>query len=301
MNDVDVYTKATARDYIYVDGPRVRSRLSQFAGGLPKEESGKRSESWQAGFSQVFVGSRSGGKEAQETRSLSDLHAAMLEDEAQAAGMLPDVTEHAAKAKKWFKARFRNIFEPGSLFKIHAPTQLTAPDEIVQLFSRMAALGAPDEMIEQMQGIVGSLYGKNLSIRIFPVDQTDPSRTFSGLFSDRDEYIGNESPLLIPRFGSSTPPLTVIAQVTRVSTQQDEPASATQSQLETLKNQMISGNSSVNRSGLESMLREMVKMLESSGVLESPMWPAIGILPLAVYRTVAATDPEFLGVSVPDE
>lgn len=300
MSELDVYTEMTARDYVYVDEPRVRSRLSQLMGGLPTEESGQRSSAWQLGLNKVLAAQRSGTQQSTETRSLADLHAAMLEDQARAAGMLPNVTDLAKKPSRWFKKAFRNIFEPGSLFLVDAPTQLLAPDEIVALFTRMAAFGAPDGMIEQMEGIVGSLYGGSLAIRVFPCDPTDSMRTFAGLFADQGDYIGKERSLLIPRFGSSSPTLTVLAQVTRVSTQQEEPRAMNQDAMARLQASMMSDQSTINRSGLEGFLKEMVRMLESNGLLESPTWPAVGILPLAIYRTVGVTDPQFLGVDVPD-
>jgi DNA-binding HxlR family transcriptional regulator len=43
----------------------------------------------------------------------------------------------------------------------------------------------------------------------------------------------------------------------------------------------------LNRDVLESMMQQMLRMLESLGMLEAPQFPSVGVLPLAIYRNVA--------------
>jgi hypothetical protein len=109
------------RDYIYVDYPRVRSHLSQLAGGVPDEEQGKRSRAWQTGFRQIAFANRTNTEEITESRSLANLHAAMLEDEAFAAEMLPDLSEIASRESVWHKGKFRRLMQPGGLVKDSCP------------------------------------------------------------------------------------------------------------------------------------------------------------------------------------
>jgi hypothetical protein len=285
-----IETSRLVRDYIYVDYPRVRSHLSQLAGGVPDEEQGKRSKAWQSGFRQIAMATRTNTEEVTETRSLANLHAAMLEDEATAAGMLPDLSAIASKESVWSKGKFRRLLQPGGLIKIHAPTRIVAAAEITELITKFDAFSTANPIAEQVQQILGSLYGNQIGIRVFPCGPGIPEKVFAGLFADVDGYIGNERPLLIPRFGSDAQELTSILQITRLPNRVGDAQIVTRSSMEDIVRSFQATPDAVNRNVLESMLQQMLKMLESAGMLEAPQFPAVGVLPLAIYRNVAPID-----------
>lgn len=230
---------------------------------------------------------RTNQQQSTETRSLSNLHAAMLEDQAAAAMMLPDVSDIASKENVWRKNRFRNIFEPGALFKVHAPTLIVAASEITELVTQFDAFSADSSFSSQVSSLLSVLYGRNLGIRVFPCGTGVPEKVFSGLFADVADYIGDERPLLVPRFGSDAQDLTVIAQVTRRSAQATAAQPVTRESMEALTARFAEEGATFDRGTLETMLQQMLVMLETSGLLDAPQWPAIGILPLAIYRNVA--------------
>jgi hypothetical protein len=285
-----IETARLVRDYIYVDYPRVRSHLSQLAGGVPDEEQGKRSRAWQAGFRQIAMASRTDIEEVTESRSLANLHAAMLEDEAFAAGMLPDLSALASKESVWHKNKFRRLLQPGGLFKVHAPTRIIAADEVTELITQFDAFSTANPIAEQVRMILGSLYGKQLGLRVFPCGPGIPEKVFAGLFADVDGYIGDERPLLIPRFGSDAQELTSILQVTRLPGRSAETQTVLRSSMDDIVRSFQVTPDRVNRDSLENMLQQMLKMLESAGMLEAPQFPAVGVLPLAIYRNVAPVD-----------
>jgi hypothetical protein len=286
----EIETARLVRDYIYVDYPRVRSHLSQLAGGVPNEEQGKKSKAWQAGFRQIAMATRTDTEEVTETRSLANLHAAMLEDEAAAAGMLPDLSDLASKESVWNKGKFRRLLQPGGLIKVHAPTRIVAAAEITELITKFDAFSTANPIAEQVQMLLGSLYGKQLGIRVFPCGPGIPEKVFAGLFTDVDNYIGDERPLLIPRFGSDAQELTSILQITRLPSRTGDAQVVTRSSMEDIVRSFQTSPDRVNGNILESMIQQMLKMLESAGMLEAPQFPAVGVLPLAIYRNVAPVD-----------
>jgi hypothetical protein len=81
------------RDYVYVDTMRVRSLLAQTDDGLRDERSSTSSRSRRLRLGSKLTGYEHGRDLSEgETMSLADLHVSMLEESAEALGLLADVS-----------------------------------------------------------------------------------------------------------------------------------------------------------------------------------------------------------------
>jgi hypothetical protein len=112
---------------------------------------------------------------------------------------------------------------------------------------------------------------------------SDPECGFGGTLLDRSDYIEPERAAVFSRYGFEPTPPTVIASVARIP---ERSATVTPTfDAEAL----IRSQGSIDRSRLEEMALAMLSMFEGIGLTEAPVWPAIAVTPLAVYRTVAAS------------
>ncbi len=114
------------REYLFVDGPRVRSLVSQLRGGAPEtaSETGTRSSRLRAGL-KVLEGESGRQTGMEETRALDDLYVSMLEEDATALELLQDLSGKITLPKTWLRGKVR--LSPGELVRITAPTSLFDP------------------------------------------------------------------------------------------------------------------------------------------------------------------------------
>lgn len=138
-------------DYLYVDLPRVRSLVGQLYQGLPEkvDEISEKMSRWAIGAS-LAVAKVEGGKQAlgrtQESRSLAELHCALLEEAAEAAGALVDISDLAADPANWESRKVHKEASPSRIVRITGPTTLTDPQRFLSMldqFVEIAGLSTP--------------------------------------------------------------------------------------------------------------------------------------------------------------
>lgn len=305
------------REYLYIDSLRVRLLLAQLGDGLPEAESSSRGRSHRLQLNLARLGwDRERTQSDVESRSLSDLHVSMLEEAATALEVLEDVSESARVETNWLAdAAWRDDLRPGMFIRATAETRIIDPSAIMQTFLRLdraaptdvpgatktdeEQLGALLETmfageqspaqseLEQVAAMVGSLYGDGLSIRIQPFGEEDASRVFSGQITDASGFLAGERDALFSRLGPELHEWTTLAHVARA------PRSAsTVSDVATVvaginESSFVDATSgSLNRAGLEASLSSMAAFLEAMGLQDAPIFPAISIVPIAIYRTM---------------
>lgn len=275
------------REYLYVDEARIRSLLAQFGQGLAteKEVTSFRSKQLQLGL-KVLGSSLNDGNQESGRLALADLHVSMFEEDATALGMLADVSDVVTKSKNWKRGKLRNSLEPGMLLRVNAPTQLIDPQSIVEVFSNIDALSDEDSDFDEVAGFAKAMYGKSISLSIRPTDPPDATCSFLGMIPHTHTFSGLQRDLLFSQLGPEAPTLTSIVQIARVPTERDSGQPVLQI-LNDLGRQIVRADSkSLNREVLDDMLVQMMRAIEDYGMQSAPRWPAIGVVPLAIYRHV---------------
>ena len=135
------------RDYLYVDIGRTRSLLAQLYEGLPdkRERVDERQAKWTAGLRGLLgIGTLETGRQTTtrdtEQRTLGNLHFAMLEDLAEAAGYLHDISDAASIKSEWDSGSLHSTLTEGQLIRIKAPTQVINPHHFADVLLRMESL-----------------------------------------------------------------------------------------------------------------------------------------------------------------
>lgn len=277
------------RDYIYVDERRVQMLLAQFGGGLStdKEISRGRSSRIQAGLG-MMMGSRERSTSESERLSLADLNLSRLEEDALAMGMMADVSDRAGRPKFWKRGNIRNSIEPGSLLRVTAPTTLMDPSAIVSTMKQIDAFDddPSDSTFSEMMQMAEALYGDALAYSVRPAGADEPECAFIGSISHESTFGSLDRGLLFSRMGPDAPILTNVFMVSRIPTEREEGPSA-MDRLANIGQQIVrASDDRIDRNLLDDMMIQMMAVLEDFGAQKAPRWPAISVVPLAVYRNV---------------
>lgn len=285
------------REYLFVDAPRVRMLVSQLRGGAPettKSVTG-RSGSLRASL-KLLEGERASQRSEEDTIALSDLYVSMLEEDAEALGMLSDLSGRVNKPKFWKRGGLRRSLEPGMLLRVTAPTRLMDASGLVRIWrSFEAAIGDDGDGFEQMVVIVEALYGENLPVTVMPCGPSEPSSAFLGVIGHGTDYVALDRASLLSRIGPDTPDLTTIMQLARVPTERENTRRPTQALVADIMRRFQADGDSIDRSAFDEFLLEMMRMTEDHGLQSAPRWPAVAMTPLAIYRQMPAAP------SLPDE
>lgn len=274
------------REYIYVDSNRVRSLLAQMSDGLPDEKATSKSRSFtlRAGLKLNGI-ERGQGSTSSETLSLADLHVSLLEEAATALGMLPDLSERASKEKFWLRGKVRKSLEPGTLLRVTAPALIVDPSSIMNsLRGFQSAMDDDDDEFSQILAIVEALYGSAIALSIRPTDVSSARCAFVGNIPLDHGFTPMIRDLLLSRIGPDPVQVTSLVQVARVPTENESAASA-EEQLDQLGERIKRMSAdSLDRGLLDGVVSQMGGMLEQYGLAAAPKWPAISVIPLAIYR-----------------
>ncbi|MDI6412782.1 hypothetical protein QLX52_28670 [Streptomyces albus] len=283
------------REYLYVDTPRVRSLLAQFAAGLPENRMSDRTKKWTASFSQIVGLGRERSTSDQETRSLADLHVAMLEEDAESLGLLSDVSIISQKKKNWNRGKLHRILSPGNFIRVTALTQIIDPASFAATARAMDSLGDDSSFSEQVTLVTEALYRGQLVFRVLPCGTDETEYRYTGIVADPGNYLSDERSALNARFGAKAQEWTTLALVSRVPEQNTAPPlSRFESAVQGLAGAFEGDPDRLDRGALESLIQEAARALEDFGLSEAPNWPAISVTPLAVYRNLS-------GFAVPTE
>ncbi|MZF88944.1 hypothetical protein [Streptomyces sp. SID5643] len=278
--------KASVREYLYVDTPRVRTLLAQLSFGLPEERKSERTRQWTASLTGLDGPQHDEGSREQEVRSLADLHVAMLEDAAEYAKMLLDVSDFSKKPKNWNRGRIHKALNPGSLIRITAPTSIIYPASFAASATALDSLSDDDTFSQDVGKIVRAMYGEHLTLRIYPCGEDDWEYQYSGVVSDPGGYLSGEKSVLFSRLGADPQMWTTVATVSRIPDRDHTPPTVRLEQVMTTLQQALE-NEEMSRRVLEKMIQESSRAMEGMGLSEAPTWPAVSVIPIAVYREVS--------------
>lgn len=265
--------------------------VSQLRGGAPASTTSTTGRSRRLRASlKILEGERSSQRSEEDTIVLSDLYVSMLEEDAEALGMLSDVSTRASKPKFWKRGGLRRTLEPGMLVRVNAPVRLMDASALVHVWRRFeAASDEGDEEFAQMMAMVEALYGENLALTVMPCGPDEPSNAFLGAMSHDTHYVALDRASLLSRIGPETPTLTSILQVSRVPTERDNATSSEALVAQMMQRLQQGGDDRLNRSAIDDFLMEMMRMTEDYGLQSAPRWPAVAVTPLALYRQVPQT------------
>lgn len=278
------------REYLFVDAPRIRMLVSQLRGGAPESTTSTTSRSGRLRASlKILEGERSSQRSEEDTIVLSDLYVSMLEEDAEALGMLSDLSDRASMPKFWKRGGLRRSLEPGMLLRVHAPVRLMDASALVRLWRKFEAASDDDDEFTQMMTMVEALYGENLALTVMPCGPGEPANAFLGVIGHGAEFVALDRGSLLSRIGPETPKLTTILQVSRVPSERDN-ATSSEALISQIALQLREdGEQRLNRSLIDDFLMEMMRMTEDSGLQSAPRWPAVAVTPLAIYRQVPQT------------
>ena len=282
------------REYVYVDTDRVRSLLAQMADGAPDEKAASTNRS-----SRLRLGMRFGSIESDrgsaegETLSLADLHVSMMEEAATALGLLADISDQIRRSKDWLRGKVRARLQPGMLLRITAPTLLLDPGSLMDTMRAFeTAVGeGDDDDFAQMLAMLEALYGPSLAVSIRPTNTDDGRAAFVGAIPADHQFTPMVRELLLSRIGPDPTEMTSVIQIARIPTERETTTTAAQ-QLAHLAQRLKNLDSDrLDRELLDNLVSQMSGLLEQHGFAAAPKWPAISIMPLAIYRNVLPTPP----------
>lgn len=263
--------------------------VSQLRGGAPETTKAVSGRSSRLRANLKFLeGERASQRGEEDTIALSDLYVSMLEEDAEAIGMLSDLSDRANKPKFWNRGGLRRTLEPGMLLRVSAPTRMMDASGLVRIWRNFeAATGDDDGQFEQMMAMVEALYGENLAVTVMPCGPNEPSAAFLGVIGHVTDHVALDRDSLLSRIGPDTPELTTIMQLARVPTERDNTRSA-QAVVADVMRRLKAGGHSVDRSAIDEFLLEMMRMTEDHGLQSAPRWPSVAMTPLAIYRQMPA-------------
>lgn len=283
------------RDYLFVDRQRVGSLLAQFAEGLPSERTSgsSRSRRLQLGLDKFFTHERGAERLDSQTLALADLHVSQLEENAEALGMLADVSEKVEKRKNWLRGKVRSRFEPGMLLRVTAPTQISDVSTIVGSFQSLATVfeghdeeGTFSEIQEGIQQLK-ALYGESISVSIRTAGEDDYEVGFVGEIPHDHEFGPMRRQLLLSQVGPGSTTLTTLMQIAAVPTERDAQIGPQEMFRNFMPNvEQLFDEQKLNRRVLDEVMTALGKILAETGFVAAPKWPAISVIPLAIYRQV---------------
>jgi hypothetical protein len=277
--------KPNIREYLYVDTPRVRTLLAQLSSGVPEERRSERTKQWSASLSGIDGPGHDQRTGEHEVRSLADLHVAMLEEVAEYAKMLLDVSEISKKPKNWHRERIHKALRPSSLIRVTGPTAIIYPASFAAAASAFDEFDDDKSFSIDLGKIVRSMFGDHLTLRVYPCGEEEWNCQYSGVVADPGGYLAGEKSVLFSRLGADPQEWTTVATISRIPRRA---AAASDSQfervVETLQNSFTADQ--LDRQILEKMIQEASREMERKGLSEAPSWPAISVIPLAVYRDI---------------
>lgn len=278
------------REYVYVDTNRVRSLLAQMGDGLPDEKANTNSRSSRLRFGTRQAGlERERGGSQSETLALADLHVSMLEEAALALGLLADASDRVQKEKFWLRGKVRAELQPAMLLRITAPTQLIDPNSLMTTlrgFQAAIESNQDDDSFVQFLAMVEALYGSALALSIRPTVAGSGRGAFVGNIPLEHGFEPLFRDLLLSRVGPDPTLMTAIVQIARIPTEHDTRVSPDR-QLGLLFQRMQTTSRDVlDRDLLDSVIAQLGGLLEQYGFAAAPKWPAISVVPLALYRNV---------------
>lgn len=280
------------REYLYIDRPRVRSLLAQLRDGTPSSETQQKGRSRKLQASLKFLSAEHGNSSSTSYESiLEDLHVSMFEEDAEALEFLTDVSDESTKPGFWKKGRARQKLKAGRLLRITAPTSIFDPQLIVSGFSKLDVQLSEDadDSLSDMTSTLSALYGNHVLVNIFPMKEQEKS--FRGQIDQADISETLDRSSLIARFGSQPQVLTSVVSISRVFQGESEASSIQTVSARIPKIMADRQREKISRVEFDDFLNTLIETLEATGLQAAPEFPAISVVPLAIYRQLERPTP----------
>ncbi|MFD5547540.1 hypothetical protein ACFWJQ_12490 [Streptomyces goshikiensis] len=209
----------------------------------------------------------------------------MLEDDAMYAQMLLDVSEASKKTKNWNRERIHRALHPGSLIRITGPTSIIYPAAFAASAAAFAGVNNDHDFSDNVEKIVRSMFGEHLTLRVYPCGENEWQYQYSGVIADPGNYLAGERTALFSRLGADPQEWTTLAIISRIPVRDNTPPTTRfEMAMSTFEKAMSAGE--FNRQLFEKLIQETNRAMEGMGLSEAPTWPAVSVIPIAVYRTV---------------
>lgn len=279
---------ADVRDYIYVDMPRVQSLLAQIEGGRATEqETGKkRSRGLTLGLSRIAA---SLGSETDERTVLTvaDLYVSMLEEAAEALGLLNDLSEQVQRAKFWKRGAIRRRLEPGMIIRVSAQTRIIFPHMITKsIRGFLDAFDDDDQEMREFMDILDAMHEDALTVSVRPVADDRTNCAFVGMIPKDHEFQSLHNDLAASLFDPDGTDMTCILQISRVPTERDKSMTIIRSEMDDVMRNVDRNSERIDREVIQKLLSKVSAYFQEAGFAEAPKWPAISVVPLAIYRHI---------------
>ncbi|MPN01329.1 hypothetical protein SDC9_148538 [bioreactor metagenome] len=151
-----------------------------------------------------------------------------------------------------------------------------------------AVLGGASQgmSVRQVMGMMESMYGNSVIVRAFPAGVDQETCYFSGALEEPDSNHFDRAGALT-RYGTSALPWTLVAQVAAATPRDDTTPQRA------FSNEAFVVGERLDRVKLESLFDSLLRFMSDSGMIEAPPYPAVSVIPLAVYRAVSPFEGNF--------
>jgi hypothetical protein len=313
---------AKLRDFLYLDVDRVRSLLAQLERGVVEQvvERLKQSKEGRAGASlfQIFDlgGTLVREKASEQTKTLQDALYLLFEEAASETGLF-DSSPSLADEASWLEGTTHRSLREGELIKLTAPTRIldskhfhervkrfaewprliasfAAQDQLATIKNpkqrerkleelAAASLGGPVtlDLIRDIGQFTELFMGGQIVMRQFPCGEAKPDFALVGTLLDRPGFLQEEREALFAKYGAAPASWTVVSQVATIP----KPGEGSE-ELE-LGDLFDDEADRISRTQFEDMAVQLMRLFETVGIAEGPVYPSIAVTPIAVFREVA--------------
>jgi hypothetical protein len=212
----------------------------------------------------------------------------MFEEVAESAGFLCDISDVARNSIRWENGGIRKHAPEGSIVRIEAPSTIVDGhyfSEVVGHLIESGSLGDSQSDAKKVHAMMKAMYPKGVVIRVMPCGPRKPNHGFVGTLLESSEYIGPERSALHGRYGNEARDWITVGIVSRVGVQVDPNKNFVPDGLRGAK------GAAFERDKLDLLVQNFSSLLEAHGGNESPTYPGMAILPLAVYRPLVSPNP----------
>ncbi len=263
--------------------------------------------------------------EREESRSMQDLNFVVLEELLEREGLIAEVPSIVSDPEAWRSGAVQEQVHEGQIVKFTGAIQILDPrffagrveqlERLARAFTAFAPaleppsaaavqrsrkggptpakpksnvkedaalaamLGFEPAMLRSMSELIAAFTSDTIQLRVLPAGLDSPDCHFGGSLLGRSEYIQEEREALFSRYGTRLDDWTVVMQLARI------PERTTDSP--PVQSEYARPTNRVDRAALEGMALQFVQMMERTGVAEGPVWPAVSVTPLAMYRQFA--------------
>lgn len=323
------------RDFLYVDLGRARSMLAHADSGVLESVVERHGGSWdisaRIGLSGASLGAgRTKSQGFEETRSLSDLHFSLLEEVAEATGLITDLSGAVDQPGDWHGGRVHSSLREAQLIRVTCPIRLIDSSYVKQSLDRVDRMMTSwAELMAENASRPDSADGSG---RPAPTKRTNQGNQKQLVERRRRELLGGWSSKTLPAMsglldalleggislrampcGVGSPECAFVGTLLERNEYIDPERSAIFGRLgvrptewtvvgiisrltEEQSTEVTFPQGDFSRISIEQAVSALLDRLEPIGMSGSPTWPEISITPIAVYRPLAGSGPDAVPV-----